>query len=148
MIEFEHDGCRGCKYECKSGKEEPCVNCKENHMLPNDYTDFYEQELDKNSIKTRKNIIVNICGVPHTIIEKEDVFNADGIHFGQIDYKKCEILIAKDMTNESKEETICHEMLHGMLVHLGYDELSQDEKFVQALGNAIYNGFAIREVSK
>lgn len=94
----------------------------------------------------KEDVRVNICGIPHTIIEKEDVFNADGIHFGQIDYKKCEILIAKDMTNESKEETICHEMLHGMLVHLGYDELSQDEKFVQALGNAIYNGFMIREV--
>lgn len=146
MFELEHDGCEGCIYSHKSEKEEPCVNCKENHVLPNDYTDFYEQELDNNSIITRKNIIVNICGVPHTIIEKEDVFNADGIHFGQIDYKKCEILVADDLSEDAKAETICHEMLHGMLVHLGYDELSQDEKFVQALGNAIYNSFYIKGV--
>lgn len=43
-----------------------------------------------------------------------------------------------------KEETICHEMLHGMLVHLGFDELSQNEQLVQSLANAIYQGFMIR----
>jgi hypothetical protein len=35
-------------------------------------------------------------------------------------------------------------MVHGMLVHMGYDELSQDEQFVQALGNAICQGFEIK----
>ena len=45
---------------------------------------------------------------------------------------------------EAKEETICHEMIHGILVHLGYSQQSQDEIFVQALANAIYQGFDIR----
>jgi hypothetical protein len=35
-------------------------------------------------------------------------------------------------------------MIHGILVHLGYTEQSQDETFVQALANAIYQGFDIR----
>lgn len=48
------------------------------------------------------------------------------------------------MATEAKEETICHEMVHGILVHLGYTEQSQDETFVQALGNAIYQGFEIK----
>ena len=86
---------------------------------------------------------VNICGIPHTIIECEDYFDVD-IHFGQIDYKACEIIINKNMATEAKEETICHEMIHGILVHLGYSEQSQDETFVQALANAIYQGFDIR----
>jgi len=86
---------------------------------------------------------VNICGIPHEVKEYEDKFDVD-CHFGQIDHKACEIRINKDMTDKVKDETICHEMVHGILVHLGYDEQSQDEQFVQALGNAICQGFYIR----
>jgi hypothetical protein len=31
-----------------------------------------------------------------------------------------------------------------MLVHLGYNDMSQDEQFVQALGNAIFQTFDAR----
>ena len=92
-------------------------------------------------------MIVNICGIPHKVTECEDNFNVD-THFGQIDYKACEIRINKDMAKEAKEETICHEMMHGILVHLGYSEQSQDEAFVQALANAIYQGFSIKAESE
>jgi len=87
---------------------------------------------------------VNICGVPHLIICREDSFDADAKHFGQIDYARCLITVNSDLREEARKETICHEMVHGMLVHIGYDELSQDEQFVQALGNAIYQGFDIK----
>ena len=90
---------------------------------------------------------VNICGIPHKVIECEDRFDVDA-HFGQIDYKACEIRINKDMTEASKKETLCHEMVHGMLTHLGYSEYSQDEQLVQALGNAIYQGFEIKAESE
>ena len=86
---------------------------------------------------------VNICGLKHKIVECEDKFDID-LHFGQINYKTCEILVNKSLSEESKKETICHEMIHGILVHLGYNEQSQDEQFVQALGNAIYQGFDIK----
>lgn len=92
-------------------------------------------------------MIVNICGIPHKVIEYEDNFNAD-CHFGMIDYKECEIRINKDMTCASKGETICHEMLHGILMHLGYDDLSSNEQFVRALGNAIYQSFEIKAESE
>lgn len=90
---------------------------------------------------------VNICGVPHKVIECKDNFDTD-CHFGQIDYKACEIRINKDMTEASKKETLCHEMVHGILIHLGYNEYSQDEQLVQALGNAIYQGFEIKAGSE
>ena len=86
---------------------------------------------------------VNICGVPHEVVELDDNFDVD-THLGQIDYRHCEIRLNKDMSEVAKEETLCHEMLHGMLVHIGYENLSQDEQFVQALGNAIYQGFKVR----
>lgn len=88
---------------------------------------------------------INICGIPHKIKEVEDRFDVD-CHFGQINYKKAEILINKDSTDEIKEETICHEVLHGILVHLGYGEQANDEQFVQAVGNAIYNSFTLKKV--
>lgn len=90
---------------------------------------------------------VNICGVPYTVVECEDKFNLD-YHFGLIDYQTCEIRINKDLTEESKKETLCHEMVHGMLIHLGYASYSSDEQFVQALGNAIYQSFEIKAESE
>lgn len=87
---------------------------------------------------------VKICGISHEVVECEDSFTADATHFGEIDYKTCKIRINKDMADEAKEETIVHEMVHGMLIHLGYTEQSEDETFVQGLANAIYQGFDIR----
>ena len=92
-------------------------------------------------------MIINICGIPHRVVEREDSFDVD-LHFGQIDYKACEIRINKDMTDASKMETICHEMMHGILVHLGYNDLASNEQLVQALGNAIYQSFEIKTESE
>ena len=86
---------------------------------------------------------VNICGIPHEVIETKDLFNVD-THFGQIDYLKCEIRINEDLAGASKTETLCHEMIHGILVHLGYADLACDETFVQAMANAINQGFDVK----
>lgn len=83
---------------------------------------------------------VNICGITHRVIEKEDSFNAD-THFGMIDYAKAEIFINKDLPQDLKDETLCHEITHGILVHIGRSDLAGDETFVQSLGNALYQTF-------
>lgn len=88
---------------------------------------------------------VNICGLPHEVVEVEDKFNMD-CHMGMIEYKDLLIKINKDMPQVAKEETICYEMVHGILVHLGYNDMTNDEQFVQALGNAIYQGFEIKKL--
>ncbi len=67
---------------------------------------------------------------------------------GMIEYKDLVIKINKDMPQEAKKETICHEMIHGILVHLGYTDMANDEQLVQALGNAIYQGFEVKEFTK
>jgi len=87
---------------------------------------------------------VNICGIDHKIIEKEDVFNAVDTHFGQIDYTKSIILINSELSEQQKHETLCHEILHGILIHIGKTELSQDEEFVQCLANAIHQSFGVK----
>lgn len=88
---------------------------------------------------------VNICGIPHTVKYEEDKFNVD-THFGQISYANCEILINKDMPKALINEALCHEIVHGMLFHMGYDELANDERFVQAMANAINQTFTIKNI--
>lgn len=86
---------------------------------------------------------VSICGIPHTIELHENPFDAD-LHFGQIDYGTATIKLNKNVHPEIQAETLCHEILHGMLVHIGRDDLSDDEQLVTALGNAIYQSFTPR----
>lgn len=88
---------------------------------------------------------VNICGIKHEIVETEDTFTSEAVHLGEIHFKDCKIFINKDMHEDMKAITICHEMVHGMLTHLGYQEQSNDEQFVQALAMAIWQGFTIKE---
>lgn len=88
---------------------------------------------------------VNICGILHNVIECKDMFDADN-HFGQIDYNDCRIKVNKDLAKEFKNEIICHEMLHGILVHLGYNDFADNEQFVQAIASAINQGFIIRDM--
>lgn len=85
---------------------------------------------------------VNICGMPHEVRYISDVFDKNPI-IGQIDYKACEITLYEGMSPGMMRETLTHEMLHGILEHLGYDELNENEQFVSAMANAISQGFAI-----
>jgi len=87
---------------------------------------------------------VNICGIPHKVIEAKD--NYDSGHCGLITYGKCEIRIEPDMVEEAKKETICHEIIHGIFTHLGYMDYANNEQLVQALGNAVYQSFDIKEI--
>lgn len=90
-------------------------------------------------------MFVNICGIPHDVVEVEDNFDID-CHLGMIDYKTATIKINKELKGMNRTETLCHEMVHGMLIHIGRQDLSDDETFVQSLGNAIMHGFDIREI--
>ena len=89
---------------------------------------------------TESKKVIRICGVTHTITEHDDNLATDS-HLGLIDYVKCEICINKNLTEEAKRETLCHEVIHGILTHIGRNDLSADEAFVQSLGNAIYQSF-------
>lgn len=88
-------------------------------------------------------MVVNICGIPHDVIE-EDIFD-DG-RMGLIDYIRAKIYLNKALTEQVKAETLCHKIVHGILTHLGYDEMATNEQFVQAVGNAIYQAFTIKDM--
>ena len=92
---------------------------------------------------------INICGVPYKLIY-DDVINErdEGITMGQIYISKCEIHLKKGLTKEIEEETLIHEILHGILDHLGKPELSNDENFVQLITHGIFQHFKIRDSIK
>lgn len=83
---------------------------------------------------------VSIMGIPHTITLKDDSLS-NGANVGMIEYTKAKITLNGDMTDELAAETLTHEILHGILVHMGRDDLSSDERFVQGLANAVYQSF-------
>ena len=85
---------------------------------------------------------VNICGVPHEIVETKDTYKNNDC--GMIDYIKCKIHLNPELSEEARKETLCHEIVHGMFVHLGYNDLAENETLVQGLGNAIYQSFDLR----
>lgn len=86
---------------------------------------------------------VTICGIPHTIKLCDDSFDID-THFGQINYVKAEIIINSGATPELQMQSLYHEILHGMLVMIGQNDAALDEQFVQALSNAMYQTFELR----
>lgn len=86
---------------------------------------------------------VNICGIPHQIIEK-DFIEGNGCVLGEIEYRSCTISLRKDQTPEMYRQTLIHEIVHGMLVLIGRNELSEDETFVQTLALAISQTFELK----
>ena len=89
---------------------------------------------------------INICGVPYKIKEV-DVINetGEGVTQGDITYSKTRIRIKKSLNKKLKKQVLFHEVLHGMLVQLGYNNLSDDEIFVQSFSNAMFQMFDFKE---
>ena len=75
-----------------------------------------------------------ICGKP---IDTDRIFLCESCGKKNKEYQedksKCVNII-----KEYKEQTLIHEMVHGMLVCIGRNDLTDDEVFVQSLANAIY----------
>lgn len=89
---------------------------------------------------------VNICGIQYDVEYKADNFNFDS-HFGMIDYTQAKILINESMPDEVVKQTLCHEIIHGILVAIGRNDLN-DETFVQSLASAINISFDIKGCDK
>ena len=87
---------------------------------------------------------VTICGVPHTIDIVDDKFGNNDL-LGQIEYAPAIIRLNSHMSDEMFNVTCIHEVVHGILIHLGYNQLSDDEVFVSSLAQAISGTFKFRE---
>jgi len=89
---------------------------------------------------------IKICGIPYKVKHKKVIQEEEpGIGEGLIIYSKQEIQLRKGLGKEIEQETLTHEIIHGILTHMGRQSLSNDEEFVQGLANAVYQTFKIKE---
>lgn len=92
------------------------------------------------------NNIIDICGIPFTIIEVDEIpadIRGEIVH-GEIHHSKSEILLRKSLPKELKDLALVHEWVHGVLVMIGRTDLSDDEILVQNVALAIYKTFDMR----
>ena len=87
---------------------------------------------------------VKICGIPYQIVDKECIESNKGRCLGQITYDECIIEMRKDQHPDYYKQTLVHEIVHGMLIMIGRNELSDDESFVQSLALAISQTFELK----
>ena len=81
---------------------------------------------------------IKIAGMPYKV-KQVDVIDeeSEGITRGLILYTEGKILIKRKAKN--KAETLMHEIIHGVLVEIGRNDLTEDETFVQSMANALMN---------
>lgn len=87
--------------------------------------------------------VIKICGIPYQIIEKECI-EGNGRVCGEITYDECIIKMREGMHPDYYNQTLIHEVVHGMLVMIGRNDLSEDETFVQSLALAISQTFDLK----
>lgn len=90
---------------------------------------------------------INILGIEYKIKEVDVIDEElEGVVNGKILYSQGIILIKKSLPDDIKKEVLYHEILHGILVRIGQNDLSCDEILVQGLANAIYQMFELKGV--
>ena len=87
---------------------------------------------------------VKICGIPYEIIDKECIESGNGRCLGLITYDEGIIEMRKGQQPDYYRQTLIHEVVHGMLVMIGRNDLSDDETFVQSLALAISQTFELK----
>lgn len=89
---------------------------------------------------------VKICGIPYKVKEVDVIDESEpGITNGRIEYSKATILLKKLLPKKLKKSVLYHEITHGILIELGYNELSEDEVFVQNLSKALFQMFDFKK---
>lgn len=91
--------------------------------------------------------MINILGINYKVEKVEDINNNEN-QLGEIDYHKNIIKIKKTVEKQTQDESLVHEIVHGILLGIGYHELNDDEQFVSALSRGIYQVFKDNEVIK
>lgn len=88
---------------------------------------------------------IKICGIPYKIKEVDVIDEPDeGVIQGKILPSRSTILLKRSLPKQVKKSVLFHEILHGLLLELGYNDLSENETFVQSLSNAMYQTFKLK----
>lgn len=77
-----------------------------------------------------------IFNVPYKVKQLKKIDEDDS--WGEHDFQMHTVKIKKDLDDIEKERVFIHEALHCALEQLSYNSLSDDEKFVDQLANALH----------
>lgn len=78
---------------------------------------------------------VKIGWKKYSIVSASEALNSGGALYGQIDYDRQTITLRETNTGEQDEETLIHEVLHGISDMYG---MGMTEDLVARLSNALY----------
>ncbi len=81
---------------------------------------------------------VTILGIPYQIEEVDRIKNQSDTVLGMILYTEQKIKIRASLPKELKEQTLIHEIIHGVLENLGEHDLNNNERLVQSLAATVY----------
>ncbi len=83
---------------------------------------------------------INILGVPYQVEEVEHIPNTINT-IGEIQFLEQKILLKKSLPKELKEQTLLHEIVHGIFQGIGEDELGSNERLVQSIATSLHQLF-------
>lgn len=90
-------------------------------------TIFHKQKgVDMNREKVPNMTSVKIGGVTYQITKKSDLQGKNG-NWGQIQYKILEINLDDSLSEQVEDQTLIHEITHGILVEAGYNDHEEDQ---------------------
>lgn len=76
-----------------------------------------------------------IGGVKYKVVQVKGLAKEHGL-MGQISYDNLLIKIDEDLPQGRKEETLVHELVHGIFYEAGFEE--QDEDMINRVGKVLY----------
>lgn len=89
-------------------------------------------------VKDSKVKYVNIMGLDYKIEYVDGLIENRGLS-GQISYREQLIQIDNNVASEERKEiTLLHEIIHGLLEEMGYFELTNNEHLINTLAYGLY----------
>ena len=83
---------------------------------------------------------IEIDGCNYNVLySKEPIIVDNKICYGSIDYDSATILIDDDVADYTKNVSLVHEIIHGILDSRGFHEESADEDFVEQVARCLYS---------
>ena len=81
---------------------------------------------------------INIMGVDYDI-QYVDVVNKENPEYGEVNFFNSVIKIDNSLSDDMKQVTLIHEIIHCICLGLGLYEISENEIIVQSLSTALYD---------
>lgn len=80
---------------------------------------------------------LKIGGTIYTVNEVEGLMRKLNL-YGNVDFSDCIIQVDSALSNERKEQTIIHEVLHAIHFEAGYNPEEQDEDMINRTANVLH----------